>query len=332
MTRKKEIIQKIESHYVGDDCIQRMLPYNDALTVLSQDGILFHYKTGSNIYINKYLEDERRKQFPYYNIPTHYSRSGLRGKVAYTNQLFDFEKPYIRIGDNYVSESFAVKDNNQALLVSNVMQDIQHTRHMTYEELMEFVGKNNSDEQVFYINEDGSIPNSISGYFADEEIIYDFLKNKFNESVKYFRDYQEYFDSTKYLVSKADSDLVDYLKDNPWFLNYFERCVSNIDLSLIDFNLRLGSDGHSLMVIRINNGRITSIQGLDVTFVRHDDYKVVIRDIPICKYTLEQLKFGFEIMSTKEPKIPLSLNPGVTKQDIKEAKRMVKSLRGGRRL
>jgi len=317
MTNKNEIIQKIESHYVGEDCIQIMLPYNDAVTILSQDGILFHYKTGSDVYINKYLEDERRKQFPYSNIPTHYSRCGLRRKVAYTNQLLDFEKPYIRIGDNYVSESFVVKDNNQALMVSSIMQGIKYTRHMTYEELMAYIDKSNSDEQVFYINIDGSMPSSINDYFADEKTVHDFLQNKFSGCVKYFRDYHTY--------SGVDSDLVDYLRHNPLFLNYFEQCVNNIDLSLIDFNILLGSNC-SLMIVRISNGRITSIQVLDVSFVRQKDYKVVIRDIPVCKYSLEQLKFVFKMLPIKEPKIPLRLNPGVTREDIKEAKRMVKSL------
>ena len=46
------------------------------------------------MYVNKYLEDERRKQFPYSNIPTHFSKIKFK-KVIYTNQLLDFEKPYI---------------------------------------------------------------------------------------------------------------------------------------------------------------------------------------------------------------------------------------------
>ncbi len=33
------------------------------------------------------------------------------------------------------------------------------------------------------------------------------------------------------------------------------------------------------------------------------------------------------IAQTKEPRIPLKLNPGVSREDIQEAKQMVKSLR-----
>ena len=57
MKKTNEIIQRIESCYVADDCIQIMAPYRDGITILSQDDILFHYKKNSNYYINKYLQD-----------------------------------------------------------------------------------------------------------------------------------------------------------------------------------------------------------------------------------------------------------------------------------
>ena len=53
MKKTSEIVQKIKSCYVEDDCIQIMVPYKDEITILSQDDILFHYKKNSNYYINK---------------------------------------------------------------------------------------------------------------------------------------------------------------------------------------------------------------------------------------------------------------------------------------
>ena len=44
MKKTNEIIQRIKSCYVADDCIQIMTPYRDGITILSQDDILFHYK------------------------------------------------------------------------------------------------------------------------------------------------------------------------------------------------------------------------------------------------------------------------------------------------
>ena len=73
MKNVSEIVQRIEKQYIGDDCIQIMIPYRNAVTVLNQEGILFHSKIDSDLYINKYLQDERRKSFPY---------------SKYTNSLF----------------------------------------------------------------------------------------------------------------------------------------------------------------------------------------------------------------------------------------------------
>ena len=315
MKKTTEIIQKIESHYVGDDCIQIMIPYKNAITVLNQDGILFHNKTGSNLHINKYLEDERRKQFPYSNIPTHYSKVGLFKKMAFANQLFEFEKPYIRICDGFISESFVVKDNNQALLINSIMQNDKKTIHMTYEELLRFVNKNEADEQIYYVYLDGGLHPSDCALYPTEEKIYNHIKKQFEKNVKDFREYQQ-----------EHTDVVSqYLRQNPWFLNYIEQSINNLDLSLIDFNVGIGDDS-TLLILRINNGNI-KIQGVDVRFVRKDDFKVDIYDIPVNKYTLEQLKFMPKINFTKEPKIPLKLNPGVTKQDIQESKQMIKTLR-----
>lgn len=108
MEKSKEYVQKIKSHYVGNDCVQVMIPYQNALTIVSPDGMLYHHTPESRIYVNKYLEDERRKQFPYSNIPTHYSRI-LFKKFAYTNQILDFDKPYIRIGEWFLVRKLCCK-------------------------------------------------------------------------------------------------------------------------------------------------------------------------------------------------------------------------------
>ena len=44
MKKANEMIQRIKSCYVADDCIQIMIPYKDGITILSQDDILLHYK------------------------------------------------------------------------------------------------------------------------------------------------------------------------------------------------------------------------------------------------------------------------------------------------
>lgn len=314
MKKVSKKVQRIESHYVGDDCIQIQIPYKNSITLLNQDGILFHSKQGSNFYINKYLEDERRKKFPYSNIPISYSRVGMK-KTAYTNQLLEFEKPYIQIGDNYMFERFVVKDNNQALLVKSIMDVDEYTKHMTYDELLKFIEKNDTDEQTYYVYLDGSIPLNENDIYPSEEEIYNYIHAKLEKNIEAFRGHQQ----------KSTDVISRYLRENPWFLNYAEQSIKNLDLSLIDFNIKIGKNT-TLLIVRINKGNIT-IQGVNVFFLRQNDFRVNIQDILVTKYTLEQLKYVPKINTAKDLKIPLKLNPGLTKQDIQEAKQMIKSLR-----
>lgn len=312
MKKTNEIVQRIQSHYVGDDCIQIMFSYQDTLTIINQDGMLYHHKPGSSLYVNKYLEDERRKQFPYSNIPTHFSKDRSK-KTAHTNQLLDFEKPYIRIGDGYFLESFVIKDNNQALLINSIMQPDNHVEHMTYDALLKYVGKHNSDEQVYYVYLSGALPGNNKALFPSQERIYNHIRKRLSNNIRDFEKESEYYDSS---VGR-------YLRENPIFLDYVNQNMRDIDFSSIDFNVRINE---SMLIVRINKGNIT-IQGIEAMFVRENDYKVDIYDIPVTKYSLEQLKYVPKINIAREPKIPLRLNPGVTRQDIKEAKQMIKTLR-----
>ena len=93
---------------------------------------------------------------------------------------------------------------------------------------------------------------------------------------------------------------------------------------LINQKIHIGDDS-LLLIIRVNKGDIT-IQGIEVMLYKQNKFKVDIYDIAVNKYILEQLKYIPKINITKEPKTPLRLNLGVTKQDIEEAKQMVKTL------
>lgn len=314
MEKKNETVQKLDNQYVGENCVQVMIPFKDTITLLNQDGIIFHSKEGSSVYINKYLDDERKEKFPYSNIPTHYEQVGLK-KYSYANQLLDFEKTYISVGDGKVSEFFAIKDNEQALLVNKDLHGDKTTMHMTYDELLKFIKKNNSNEQVYYVCLDGSMPLSGRSIYPSKEEIYNHIQNLLMQDVENIKTYQQAYPG--YRVSD--------LKISPRFLKYIEESIKNLDLSLIDYNLGIGNDS-TLLVIRVNNGNIT-IQGVDAVFVRDDDFKIDVYDIPVTKYVLEQVRHASKIKSYQEPKIPLRLNPSVTKQDIEEVKKMIKTLK-----
>ena len=313
MKKVTEIVQKVGSQYVGDDCIQVMAPYKNAITILNKDGVIYSHKEGVYPSVHEYVKDERRKQFPYSNIPTHYSRARLFGKMNYANQLLNFEEPYIRIGDGGIIENFAVKDNNQAFLITKILQANKTSKYMTYDELMNFVAKSSDNEQIYYVYQDGSLHPDYAPIYPSKKEIYADIKMKF---IKIANDGADIL-STGY---NYDFGFPNYV-----FPNYIREAANYVDLDLIDFNIHIGNNS-LLLVVRVNNGNIT-IQGVDVVFVRKDYFNVNIYDIPITKFTLEQLKSAPIIFVTREPKIPLRLNPGVSREDIQEAKQMVKSLR-----
>lgn len=316
MNKNESIIRRVKSCYVQEDCIQYMTAYYNALTILSQEGIMYHGKENSSYYIHSYLEDERREQFPYSNIPKHYQKANLfTKKCCCANQIFEFEKPYIRIQDGCIIENFVVKDGKEALLMHNYMESKEHIKHMTHDELLKLVEKKDPNEQIYYVNLDGSIRLEEELYPTEKEI-YNHIQNLFQKNLKDFREHQQ----------KSSDAVAGYLKLHPYFLNYIEESIKHLDLSLINFDIDITLNNHAtLLVIRVS-GEDIMIQGIKVTFIKKDDFKVNIYDIPVNKYTLEQLKYSSEIINAPHPKIPLKLNPGISKEEINQAKQMVKKL------
>lgn len=120
--KKTTIVKKIDSQYIGEDCVQVMVPYKESLIVFDENGILYAHKEGQKARKNKYLQDERRNQFPYSKIPMHYRKVNLFDKMHYANQLFDFEKPYICITDKGMFQIFIAREDDEVFLVHTNMQ------------------------------------------------------------------------------------------------------------------------------------------------------------------------------------------------------------------
>ncbi len=223
MKKVTEVIQRVESHYVGDDCIQVMTPYRNTITILNKDGIIYSHKKGSLPSINKYVEDERRKQFPYSNIPMHYSRVGLFSKMNYANQLLNFEEPYIRIGDGGIIESFAVKDKNEALLINKILTGNKRSVFVTRTELEEMFSNSTTKKEnkcIIYLD-DESINIGEFHPLASEDAICDFIESQLIENVTAFREY----------AKNNSSDPVGlYLLHHPLFLDFVEQSIENVNL------------------------------------------------------------------------------------------------------
>ena len=320
MKRTNEIVQKINHWYVGDDCVQLMVPYKNSLTILNKDGILYHHKDGSENSINCYINDERRKQFPYSNIPIHNSKLGLFDKCHYTNQLFNFEQPYIRIGDYHLIESYAIRENNEALVVNRILPVHKKTVFKTRDEVEKLFEQPSDNKRLYVLNMNGEIGQDSDCFIADEIYINQKAKEWLTKNVADFRNY---------FSSDSTTSVGNYLKKNPVFLDFIESSLNTLDLNSAELYIHIlnFSDGNYSILVEVD-GKDIKIKAVDIYFIKNNYYKVDEYDIPVTKYTLEQLKtLATKLITTKEPIIPLKLNPNISKEDIKEAKKMVKSIK-----
>ena len=236
--------------------------------------------------------------------------------MNYANQLLNFEEPYIRIADGLIIESFAVKDKTEALLVNKILTGDKRSVFATREELEEiFSNSITGKEKKYIIYLDYENIGEIHPLESEEEI-YNYVKSQITENVSEFKKYEKY---------NITTPVGWYLLHHPLFLDFVEQSIKDFDLSKINLNIEL--KGGKAIILKSNESDMT-LQYVIANFVSLDNYRIDIVDIPVNKYNLEQLKhLSPMIFKGKEPKIPLRLNPGVSKEDIQEAKQMVKSLR-----
>ncbi len=322
----QEMVQRVPSCYVGEDCLQMMVPYKKEIIMLDKNEIIYSHTMGSHESINKYLEDDRRKQFPYSNIPTHFSKDGLFGRKAFTNQIMSFNEPYIRFVDGGLFESFAVKDGKEAFLINRIMagdnpKSVTMTRKEV-EDLFDETQVKNGKKYVFHIDLNASsdfiVLTSPSDLKPESEIWAD-LQEEILTGYKEFR---------KLLVDEANNGEVytkssNYLRSHPWLLKILDLGVKQIDSEDLTFEMTPLKGGNAI-IITVVNGEF-KVEVVSTQFTGIDRYVVDKLEIPVNKYTLEQFKhLSTEIITSPEPKIPLKLNPGITEKDIDQAQQLVK--------
>lgn len=138
MKEKYLFVEKIPKCFISDDCVQVMIPFTKGITIYDKDSFMGkdivcrYYVDGSKSAINKYLNDDRRHNFPYCDIPLFCSSYGFK-KVYYVNQLFEYDTDYwcfvdhvvkrmegykTTFTDGYFVHLYLIKDKEDVLLVS----------------------------------------------------------------------------------------------------------------------------------------------------------------------------------------------------------------------
>lgn len=134
----------------------------------------------------------------------------------------------------------------------------------------------------------------------------------------------------KYTENNPSSTVGSYLLNHPMFLDFVEQSIKKYDITDMQFDIPLRNA--RAIIVESNNDDM-SLQYVETSFISANNYKVDSTNIPVNKYTLEQLRYlSPVILKTKEPKIPLRLNPGVDRRDIKKAKQMIKTYKNNKNM
>ncbi len=312
MKKYDEMIEKIHSHYVADNYIQIMLGYSNYLLLFGNNDLMYYksfiesdslIREGSK---NVYLEDERKNNFPYSQIPEHIERVLLFRKLIFVNQILDFEKPYIRINDGFITKMTAFKDGDEALVHMKILNDKlcdKRTKTITREELETYL-KTGSLEQL---DENEYLDTSI---FDMNGI----LHNSGLESE------QKWIDEEKERLSRIIDESNSYKKSTK---SELQKAISSLD-DISPFVLT-----QKIMIKFKKNGEI-KIDVFVVKYFEREKYEIALANLPVTMESLSMIKSKATlpvIKTMKAPKFSLSLNPNITKEQLQaeRAKILVRS-------
>lgn len=152
------MINKVDNAYFKEGEVQLMLPICDNCTFFGPKGIKFHSHYGK-ILINDYVQQPKRKLFPYHEIPTHKNDKG-----DFANQLFQLNQQYLAVytidGTHQFRMDTFFQDDQTIYVDSNVelKKSSPELKEISLEELKEKIRSvlfNNSF--LYIIDDDGKL-------------------------------------------------------------------------------------------------------------------------------------------------------------------------------
>ena len=312
MKKFDEMVAKMHSHYVADDYIQIMLAYHNYLLLFGNNDLMYFrnfiesHPSISEGSRNVYLDDERKNNFPYSQIPEHIERVLLFRKLNFVNQILDFEKPYIRINDGFITKITAFKDGDEAIVHTKILNGKlcdEKTKTITREELETYL-------------KTGSLEQLDENEYEDTSI-FDMNGKLYNPRLELE---QKWIDEEKERLSRIIDESDRYKESTK---NELQRAISTLD-DISPFVLT-----PKIMIKFKQNGEV-KIDAFVVKYLERGKYKIALADLPVTMESLSMIKSKAElpvIKTMKEPKISLSLNPNVTKEQLQEerAKILVRS-------
>lgn len=299
--KKDEIVYKLHKEFISDDCIQVSLGFEDNLMVFNTNDLMYYKKleekkSNTQEYKNDYLVDARSMRFPYSSIPEHIERVSLIKKNIFANQILEYNKPYIVVGDRIINKITTFKDSDESYIHFQSLTDLKtNTRKiiLNREELETYyktgtlkLYDENQYLKKYIFHIDGCIPNE---HIKTELELLNYIKEEVIEEI---RSMEELTDLTYTNILKAVNDMNDIAPLLFLFDQYMIKFTQDNKIVIDYFMIR---------------------------YLQKDKYELTISKIPVNIETLETIKerINFsKVKYLKEPHISLKLNPDISIIDL----------------
>ncbi len=304
MKKYKEIIQEVDNQYVKNNYLQLMLNYQNYLLLFGNKNMMYYNHANKQVfgdYTNEYLNDKRRFEFPFSNIPEHTEKICLK-KYNFVNQILELNIPYLSISDGHIIQMIAFKNNNKTYIHSKALTEIINNRKIIVnrEEIEQYLQKgyfkeNNSASKMLDYN-DVNLPDkySLVKIIDVDGFIYDDKKLLTQKEIIKKRQ-ERLYDVLKNLTPFIENKIIgsnEIIKD-------LQRAISTLD-EIEPFNIISPK-----LMIKIKNDKEIEIEEFSLKYLSKDKYEITLADIQVAdkNITSSNEKKHVKINKIREPKI-----------------------------
>ena len=295
--KQHDIVLRVNPAYVGNSCVQIMMPYRENITVVNTTNILFHHTKDKPILKNDYLYDIRRREFPYFAVPYHKDTKWFT-IYNYANQLLNYNVPYVRVSDGAIMETIALKDGNGALVYNKFLTGTKDEYETDRDGLYSIFDEDH--DRVYYLNLDGTMNGAYDSYelLGDEDSIIKKVQQRIVSQINnYMSSDENYFDDIS--------------------LQCIVSSINRLSFEDLPENINIIKD---LLVVRLKRTEI-QLDLISVDFISKDKYKITDVNIPVNKYNLEEVKsITNKIIEPREPRFPEYLNKHINRESVDESR------------
>jgi len=295
---------KIDRSFCREHCCMIMVPVSKCGVIVGREGVLF-----SNDETNKYLDDPRRKLFPYTEVPTHYEKKILCEKELFVNQVFDYDNLYTVLESDSCTNYFPFHRSEGGILVRDKYSTFDFglgcgIYSMSRDNLLSSFTSTNEEDRIVILG----------GKTVKDGIVIPCIDEVVKSTIEGLESQVANFPSFC-AIDDGEYDYSYYALKISREINELEN-LSNEDLS---FDLPVIGDVYILRIPKDGSGY--SIDKLHISIDNKDMYRVSVTPVMSDKNNEARIDYSSigsqksidKIKTIKEPVFDEKLNPGISK-------------------